>query len=209
MSYEKYINNPAIEREILNSKVLKIYPYGSRVYGTHTKESDSDFIVIIDHEDDELQYNLEVSDSDMNIYSEGFFIKGIENHRIDFLECIFQNSNDEYLKYFKLNKNTLRMSISAVSSNSYSKAKKLFNNGEYERGKKSLFHSIRILGFGVQIAIYGRIVSYSHMNNMNKDIFNINSTDWNDFDKKYRDTFKIMKKVFKSVSPLDKELNNN
>ena len=71
------------------------------------------------------------------------------------LEIYYQMRDDERLKYsFNLNLDTLRRKISAVCSNSWSKARKKLDIPEEDDyiGLKSLFHSIRILSFGRNIA---------------------------------------------------------
>jgi hypothetical protein len=57
------------------------------------------------------------------------------------------------------------------AGNSFAKAgKKLDVEKEHYKGKKSLFHSLRILMFGIQIAKAGRITNYGEANDLWKEI---------------------------------------
>ncbi len=65
----------------------------------------------------------------------------------------------------------MRKSISAVVSNSWVKSKKkmLVENEDYI-GRKSMWHSLRILRFGIQIAKHERIVDFAEANVYYNDI---------------------------------------
>ena len=192
-----------ITKSQIEEPILMTYQYGSRVYGTHTKESDYDFIVIV-KSDEDIHYSVHFVNSDFTIYSESLFIKRIQEHKVDALECIFQNKSDPYRKHFKLDKEKLRREFSSVSSNSYVKCKKKLGQGDYYIGKKSLFHSIRILGFGIQIALAGRIVNYSAYNYYHGRIFSMTTTDWDVYDKIFKPIYNDRKSSFKRLAPLGK-----
>ena len=161
-------------RDSVSGTIKKVYKYGSRVYGTSSEDSDFDFIFIVESDED-VYYRVDKKNTNITVYSESVFIDKIQSHEISVLECIFQDEGDPYLKYFKLDKPRLRKSISAIASNSYGKFKKKMKQGDYETGKKSLFHSLRILGFGIQIAISERIVSYSAYNDYHTIIMKMTS----------------------------------
>lgn len=59
---------------------------------------------------------------------------------------------------------SLRHSISHICSNSWVKAKKKLEQGDYYIGIKSLFHSLRIAQFGIQIVQHGKIVDWQSAN---------------------------------------------
>lgn len=193
-------------RKQIDEPVLKTYQYGSRVYGCHNKDSDYDFIVIVESDKD-LYYSVNFPDCNFTVYSESMFIKRIQDHHISALECIFQNPSDPYRKYFKLDKEKLRRSISAVSSNSFVKCKKKLAQGDIYIGKKSLFHSLRILGFGIQIALTGRIVNYSAYNHFLYRIIDMNTDDWLPYQNIFQPIFNKMKSNFRVFAPLEAELN--
>lgn len=188
-------------RTEIKERILHTYEYGSRVYGTNTKDSDYDFQIIIDSDED-IQYNVKYPNCDFIVYSEPLFIKKIKEHHIDVLECIFQKKNDPYLQFFKLDKSKLRRAISSVSSNSFVKGKKKFDEEEYYIGKKSLFHSLRILGFGTQIALSGRIIDYSAYNHYLERIMEMDSDNWEIYKKIFKNEYNRMKSNFKKFAPL-------
>jgi predicted nucleotidyltransferase len=194
------------ERNNVDEKILKVYNYGSRVYGCHTEKSDYDKIIIVESDNDNLYYSVNMTNLNITVYSEALFIKKIQEHRIDALECIFQDKNDPYLKYFELDKEKLRRAISAVSSNSFVKCKKKLAQGDVYIGKKSLFHSLRILGFGIQIALTGKIVNYSYYNKYLTEIMSMGD-DWEELKAKYQPIYNKAKSNFKLYAPLEEENN--
>lgn len=145
-------------------KCLGVYKYGSSIYGTKTEKSDLDLVFIADTEK-EIYEVLQSKDFpfcsgytekvDLHYISKESFIKLLNEHDIMALEVYYQMRDDERLKYpFNLNLDTLRRSVSAVCSNSWSKARKKLDIPEEDDyiGLKSLFHSVRILSFGRNIA---------------------------------------------------------
>lgn len=193
-------------RKNIEEKILKTYQYGSRVYGCHNENSDYDFIMVVESDKD-LYYSVTYPDTNFTVYSESMFIKKIQEHHISVLECIFQAPNDPYRKYFKLDKGKLRRSISAISSNSFVKCKKKLSQGDYYIGKKSMFHSLRILGFGIQIALTGKIVDYSAYNHFLYRIMDMNTNEWLPYQKVFQPIFNRMKSNFKVFAPLQEERN--
>jgi hypothetical protein len=87
------------------------------------------------------------------------------DHDILALETYFNDSPIVALPAidFKLDLVKLRHKISAIVSNSWVKAKKkcLIENENHFVGLKSLFHSCRILSFGLQLAETGKITDFS------------------------------------------------
>lgn len=194
-------------RNQVDERILKSYKYGSRVYGCHTELSDHDYIFVVESDNDELYYSVEMANLNITVYSESKFISLIESHHISILECIFQNENDKYLKYFELDLEKLRRNVSGIASNSYVKCKKKIAQDEEYIGKKSMFHSLRILNFGIQIAKYGKITNYSCANVYHKEIFKVGaSSEWKDIDAKFKPIYNSLKTLFKKVAPLESDI---
>lgn len=190
-------------RDLIEEPILKGYPYGSYVYGCASTKSDLDYIVVVDSEDENLYYSVNTENFDFTVYSEKRFIERIEEHHISVMECIFQKPNDPYRKYFKLNSDKLRREISSVASNSFVKCKKKLRDGEDYIGKKSMFHSLRILMFGIQIAKHGEIVDYGEANHLLKPIMEMEK--WKDIKKYCEPIYDSLKTDFKELALLDRE----
>lgn len=148
----------------LKYNVRVVEHFGSTVYGTRTERSDIDIIAICESEED--LYNVHQSkdyqefsdysrDVDLHIISTKTFQELLNNHDIMALETYYQMSEDDKeLFNFTLDLDKLRRKVSAVCSNSWSKARKKLDIPEEDDylGLKSLFHSIRILSYGIDIA---------------------------------------------------------
>lgn len=163
---------------------INIYHYGSYVYGTYIEGiSDKDYIIIVPDTEKNEQFKYE--NVDYNIYTESEWIKKIKNNDIECLECTFLDKKyivKESKQYpLKINKELVRKNISSVASNSFVKCKKkLIIKDSYNPriGKKSLWHSIRLLDFGAQIMNYGKIINYQSANKYYEQILN-SPDDWN------------------------------
>ena len=155
----------------LNKEVNKNYfitYYGSIIYGTNTKISDTDIVYVFDSSEDiyeviEAQKMPEFFDLpkiDLHYISTFAFQKLLNSHDIMALETYYQLPND-YKEWFnfELNLDTLRRKISAVVSNSWSKARKKLDIPEESDyiALKSLFHSLRILSYGINLAESNKI----------------------------------------------------
>ena len=153
---------------------------GSHLFETNDEQSDIDVGCIVDDNYDLSNYTHTTETSFENrLYCESYekdgvgvdvqyvresdFIDMIKEHRIFALEALFQEPCAGYLKHFELDKWKLRREFSGVSSNSWVKAKKKMiveKDLDMRCGAKSLFHSIRISMFAVQIAKHGKITQY-------------------------------------------------
>lgn len=148
----------------LNHKIRAVEHFGSTVYGTRTDKSDIDIIAISDSAEDlyaiyQSKDYPEFSDYsrnvDLHIISTKTFQELLDEHDIMALETYYQmHDSDKELFKFSLDLDKLRRKVSAVCSNSWSKARKKLDIPEEDDclGLKSLFHSIRILSYGIDIA---------------------------------------------------------
>lgn len=208
-----YFNLP--NKQIDLSKVINVYLYGSHVYDTNTPTSDIDYIIVYDQDIDFSDtLKTKIGDMEMNatLISPTYFKKMVDDHKIDALECIFirEDWKHETMNFnFKLNLENLRKSISSVSSNSWVKCMKKLADGEDYIGKKSLFHSFRILDYGIQVAIHGSIISYTQPQSgaleydTFKDLLNeiMSMKSWDEIKNKYQKTHNKLKSEFKIVAP--------
>lgn len=188
-----------------DSNIVAAFLYGSRVYGTHTEQSDYDFICIVKNKE---VYNPLTQFGDVTNYTEEEFNNLICKHEISVLECVFLDESFIVKKSedfnFNLNKQELRNSISAKASNSWVKCKKKFIVEEDFNpyvGKKSAWHSLRILDFGKQIADNGKIVNYGSCNHLQKELMELKS--WGEIEQKFKPIYNNMSSAFKQSAPKD------
>lgn len=202
--------------------VISIFPYGSRVYGTNSNNSDYDYIAVFRDGTVKNEFSLEKSGkwtgdiscvhkdylNNIHTYNYSSFVKLIEKHKISALECIFL-PEDKILcnrkKYqFKLDLGILRSSISEKASHSWVKAKKKFEVEKDKNvyiAKKSLFHSFRIIDFGKQIAKNGKIIDYSSTNDLWLEIYNNTSEEWKDYFELYKTKHNENLTEFRELAP--------
>lgn len=199
-------------RQILDNAVEK-FQFGSRVYGTQSEESDWDFIVVLPEGDIKPQTFFDDGNCHYILYEYDEFITKIKNHDISALESIFSRFHEDspFHKYFEYNEHKLRESISTISNNSWVKGKKkLIISGDYDKkaGLKSIFHSIRIVRYGIQIARNKRITDFGEINwlwfeleklgqQYDSDIL------WEKVDTKYRSLYKATQSEFKQLAKKD------
>jgi len=142
--------------------IHNVYRYGSTVYGTASEQSDTDYIVVAS---DEYQYvQLQAPMIDVTVYGETDFKRALFCHDVTAVECVmlpYRHVLKQTIIFdFEPDTRMLRESFSAKASNSFVKAKKkLTVPADYapHTARKSLFHSLRIIDFGIQLAMVGTI----------------------------------------------------
>lgn len=159
------------EFDIAEEDVLLVCPYGSEVYGTRSEKSDRDYVVVANIHN-YLQY--ESDDIDIHLMSVKHYKYLLNKHEIMALETYFNKYPlmGDLQVDFELILPALRRSISSTVSNSWVKAKKkvTLENEDDWVGYKSLFHSLRILAFGIQIAETGRINNFQSASHLWSEI---------------------------------------
>jgi len=149
-------------------RVSNIYLFGSRIYKTHTDDSDYDILIIAKNSVEAIE--IKSDKFNIHIYTESKFREDLEWHLPRNLECLYSPDFarlKENIKFdLEINEAKIRHAISHVSSNSWVKAKKKLEIGEYNIGIKSLFHSLRIPMFGIQIMESGRIYDFECSNHI-------------------------------------------
>ncbi len=191
----------------LLDRALNVYHYGSFVYGTFIDgKSDYDYIVVVPNtmsEYDEQQFEFE--NSQYTIHSERNWQEMLDRCDVDALECYFlpkQFVVKETKKFIAdITRDKVRASFSHVASNSFVKCKKkleVLESYAPETAKKSLWHSIRIIGFGIQILTLGQIVDYGESNKYYKDIVQCENNQWEYYKEKYKPKYNAMKTAFRA-----------
>lgn len=192
-------------------KILGLFRYGSFVYGTNLDDSDRDYIIILSHVRNPhniIEKEYEGMKFSLVPHTEITFQRGLWAHEPYAMETFFLPGKDILKPYEKswdlerVDKKVLRHSFAQKASHSYVKAKKKLEvEGDIKRGKKSLFHSLRILSFGIQLAKFDKIVDYSEANEFWWDIWTSPETGWSAMEKKYRPVYNKLSTNFREVCP--------
>ena len=205
---------------IENPNVINIYHYGSYVYQTFNESSDYDFLiiikdtyspqiqnVIIDNLDNPIDVNSLMLDKEYtncqikfikeSTWKQMILDNDIEAIEIFWLDAKYIVKNTKVFE-FCVDYDKIRKNVSRTASNSFVKCKKKLEVAkEYKIGKKSLWHSLRLLMFGNQIMQYGSIINYTQANIYYNDIVCNNNNDWNYYKKKYQPIYNSLKTQFK------------
>ena len=198
---------------LTHSQVVSIYPYGSRVYGTHRPSSDWDYIVVAD-DCEEKEYRS--GDINAHTYSAQSFQQSLNLHHVSALECLFlprdQVLMDRGSWTFALDTGMLRREFSAKTSNSWVKCRKKLTVEENQQwiGVKSLFHAMRIAEFGIQIAEDGGIQDYARSLSLWEEISHMASEmeaeglwDWAPFNTRYKPVYNGLMTRFRKLAAKD------
>jgi predicted nucleotidyltransferase len=183
------------------SRVFNIYLFGSRVYGTHSENSDWDIIIVGNNSVESIEIKHELYN--IHVYTPKKFQEDLDWHMPKNLECYFAPDwakLKEDIKFnFTLKHPKLRHATSHVSSNSWVKArKKLLVADEYNIGIKSLFHAIRIPMFSTQIANFGEIRDFQCANWVWNKICE-KEWIWEDLDAEFRNVHNSVLTDFRKV----------
>ena len=208
--------------KIPKSDIIGIYMFGSRLYNEFNivSKSDYDFCIIINNSSSFLlnpeyfsnpYFQYESENIDFHIMSEMVFYNELTKCNIMTLECFY--SEDPIFKHdvnLELNLGVLRHSISKVSSNSFVKFKKKLTKESGLKNKhlgvKSLYHSLRILEFGCNVANDPDFIEHNYQNKL-KDILEFSQNvnfDWKDIHTKYKPVYNQLASRFKLMAPKGK-----
>lgn len=164
------------------------YKVGSRVYGCHTAESDSDYLVVLNTRGgrSDLLFRPGIN---ITVHTLDTFRTALDDHSIFALECLFAPPR-AVLKQgppfpFKLDKQKLIDRAKKTSDSDRQKAEKLFDV-EWEPSKKKLYHSIRVLLFAKQILSRGRIYNFGEANPVWASLRDNDSLEWADYEATYK-----------------------
>ena len=198
----------SMSKEQIFKIALNVYHYGSFVYGTFQKEiSDYDYIVIIPDKFSDLdKEQFETDDCQYSFYTQSTWQEKLNNNDVDAIETYFLPQEfiiKETVKFqTEIKKEKIRENFSKTASNSFVKCKKkLIVEKDFAPrvGKKSLWHSLRIIDFGTQILKYGKIKDYTSTNYLYDEIVNYEDNNWKYYKEKYQQLYNKMKTEFRSV----------
>lgn len=173
----------------ITEEVLNIYPYGSRVYGTHSEQSDYDYIIVTKGSmlnSGAFRQNA-ISSADKMIqgvlYSRGGFIDAINNYEIGALECLSLDpsmivQNKFSFKSQKWDNKELANHIIQKASASWHIADMQAKDDYKEGAKKGIYHALRILMFGLQLKEHGKIVDFTVANFIKGNFSSVKNEDF-------------------------------
>jgi predicted nucleotidyltransferase len=168
------------------ARVHNIYVFGSRVYQTHSDNSDCDIIVVANNSVEAIEIKSDLYN--IHIYTPKKFQEDLDWHMPKNIECFFAPSwtkLQEKIKFdFTLDVKKLRHATSHVSSNSWVKCKKKLEVGEYHTGIKSIFHSLRIPLFSIDLINNGEI-NFEVANHIWEKL-NSKKWTWDELDSEFR-----------------------
>lgn len=188
-----------------------VYLYGSHVYGTARPDSDCDAIVILKAKV-ESHDSLDISTVEgqtwsLKVHDKDTFQAALDRHEVYALECVSLPSAFVILQppkpwNVKIRLDKLRETFSEKVSWDMVRAKKKFEiEHDLRRGKKSLWHALRILHFGKQIAKDGRVTNFAEANGYWEEIFTNPSVNWSDYKEVYQPIHNKLSSEFKLVAP--------
>lgn len=194
-----------------------LYHYGSVVYETASECSDIDYICIVNSENskfngEQVSFYINNIKQDVQFVTASHFQALLSSHSIWAVECFFLPKSHKLIETtqftFSLDKSLLRRSFSATSSNSWAKCfKKIEVENEPYIGLKSLFHSLRILMFGIELAENNTItLNNQNINKLYKEIMSLMYTDNCNklfIKQKYQPLFNSLSSHFRKVAPLE------
>lgn len=215
----------------INSK--NVFLRGSHIYGTANENSDIDVYVVLEDSDQEslikwgtieedgYAHSVIMDKMDIVAMTESQFKKGLEDHDIAFLESVWVTESPVFFKQpvpnnYEVNIDNwkLRQSISELINNSWAKChKKLTVEEDYNLyiGQKSLFHVLRIINYGTQIAKTGKIhdytcsefkiADYDNLKALYDEIMNAETPTWEYYKEKYQPLRNALLTEFKKYCP--------
>jgi len=181
-----------------HKKVIYCVIYGSLVYGTSHHDSDIDLIIVLQDDyphiptDTISLHEPHIGHLDISYYSLSSFNQDLKNNEVKAVESIFipeqfviMGDQKYFQQYFTCTPQSIRHTFGKVCRNAWNKGvKKLTREKdhiEHKRGKKSLYHSIRLFHFALQLYETKKIsFDTPEMKEINKFYFEIKDTKTNE-----------------------------
>lgn len=149
------------------SDVCNVYIVGSHLWGTCSKHSDWDVVVIVRHSDHDKPLNVHKANVDGWILSTEQYIAVISDHLLQALVTLWippqlvlmENFNPR--AHFKLDQHQLLTSANKMYERDSRVAQKHFSKDSAGAGIRVMRHCVRQLQLAVQIRGNGRITDYN------------------------------------------------
>lgn len=170
---------------LAEDKIVNIYPYGSRVYGTQSDNSDYDYWVICKNNVYSNLFAEKRENISIHLYDENTFLEFLNQNKLPALECIYLPKELllKYTKSFKFQPDIakLRVNITEKVKRDVRLAQSRFENSDFYMAKKSIYHAIRTADFGSQIIKHSKIVNYSSVTPVWQQLIQNPSEQWADY----------------------------
>ena len=198
---------------------------GSVVYGTALPGSDTDVLIVVPdtYEDFLSQFENGIfqfedrntyltKDEDRQFMTIGNFKKMLEDCTVLAIETIctpeghvlhYDSAKCGFSLPIEFDKWKVRQQFSKTASNSWAKAhKKMTVEKDLDRrcGMKSLFHSLRILNFAIQVCEKGYIYDYEQANQYWWDIY-MEDSSWEEYKEKYKPIYNELRSKLAVLAP--------
>jgi hypothetical protein len=191
--------------QLEKNKIQAIYQFGSRVYQSHTKDSDYDiFIIYNDDSVDEIKESFEfnISGHLLNVKK---FKESLDSHNavvtpmlwIDEQFNIFEN--EELLnirKSFMIDLKKLERGFLREENVCLLKSKRLYSSDK-KKSLKNLVHGIRYLMFALQIAKNGKIDDYTVANSYYHKIISLEFDSWQEYMNEFKEFYEKLHEELK------------
>lgn len=193
------------ELNLEESKVLNIYQFGSRVYGTNNDKSDFDVAIVFDGYFPAKKNTLTYGKFDVNFFSLKEFTELMEQHKMNILENVFAPRANVLLEkvdfraMFKLDKVKLKDTLKFTVEECITTANRLWDEGVFMKAKKKVFHAIRFTVLATQIARHGTIQNISEANGVFRDLMKARMNTREEFQKFYNPILSQAVNAFKSA----------
>lgn len=186
---------------------ISVFAHGSRVFGTDTTTSDRDHEVIVEGGWDGPE-QVEVGDApnvrQYTFLTRSRWLREADECTVLFCECAFLPPELSVIPLvpegWAPDAEKVRRQFSRTASNSWVKCKKKLivpESFDPHVGKKSLWHSLRILMFGIQILEHGRIVDFREANPLFAEVMGT-PDDWDAIDARFRPLRNELRSRFRS-----------
>lgn len=195
---EKILNILFTNLKLHPSRVKCIYLFGSRVYGISNDMSDYDFTIIANNSVENIEHTF--GEYNFHIYTIDYFNERLNWNDPESIECLMYPPIYESQKFeVDIINSKYRHAVSYIASNSFVKAKKKILQGDIYVGQKSLFHSLRIPLYAIQIMTYNDIRDWEVANMYWEDIKLI--SDWEILKEKYQPIKNSIMSEFRNLCP--------
>lgn len=202
-----YFAEASIDLPSMGVLPVSVFAHGSKVYGTDGPYSDRDHEVIVNDGwdgEEQLEAGAVTGVRQYTLIPVSRWLAEAKECSVLFCECAFLSPEMSVMPLipegWSPDAESVRRQFSRTSSNSWVKAKKKLvvpRSIDPYVAKKSLWHSLRILMFGIQIIEQGGITDFQEANPLYWEIMGM-PDDWDSLDAGFRGLRNELRSRFRS-----------